>query len=81
MSPFERNVLPGLAKKLIGRTIVGVGYMDPESAAEMGWDERPVVFTLDDGTHLFPMRDDEGNGPGAMESDREDGLGFPVVPL
>ena len=53
---------------LVGRRIVEVRAMSaPELEAE-GWppDETVPVLVLDNGTLLFPSRDDEGNGPGAL---------------
>ena len=66
---------------LQGRTIVQVEYMEDEEARDLDWSELPLVLTLDDGTVLVPMRDDEGNGAGAVSCQKSDGtaLGFPVL--
>ncbi len=55
---------------LVGRTIVDVR---PMTAAELGaenWTSGrhrpPVVLVLDDGTKVYPSRDEEGNGPGCL---------------
>jgi hypothetical protein len=32
----------------------------------MGWYKRPIVFTLNDGTHCILSADDEGNEGGSL---------------
>lgn len=70
---------------LQGRTITDVRYMTEEEARQWAWYERPLVLILDNGTELFPSRDDEGNGGGALfgqsgDSDADNaGFGFPVM--
>ena len=69
-------------KVLLGRKIVQVKYVDSEEAEIYMWYLRPVSFTLDDGTRLVVMRDDEGNDGGALcylNSDVDDVL--PVLSL
>ena len=56
---------------LLGRRIVDVRYMTPAEAEDHDWDGRAIVLTLDDGSHIYPSGDDEGNGPGALWSDNE----------
>ena len=56
---------------LVGRTIVEVRRMRPAEAATdlpalLGRHGATMVLVLDDGTKLYPSRDDEGNGPGAL---------------
>lgn len=46
---------------LKGRTISDVRYIKDE---EFG---RVLAITLDDGKIVWPLRDDEGNGPGALQ--------------
>ena len=53
-------------KLLLGKKITQVRYLHKDEAEEMLWDSRPVVFKLDDGTWIMPMRDDEGNDGGAL---------------
>lgn len=51
-------------KKLQGRTIVDALYnQDPEFGIPI------LTIVLDNDTVLFPMQDDEGNGPGALHGD------------
>jgi len=52
--------------KFVGRKIVGARYMTPEEAENMGWNKRPVVFQLSDGSLMYPSMDDEGNDGGAL---------------
>jgi hypothetical protein len=53
-----------------GRTITGARPMTARELAAEGWTTgihgAPVVLVLDDGTRLYPSRDAEGNGPGAL---------------
>ena len=53
---------------LVGRRIVEVRAMSTRELEAEGWppDETVPVLVLDDGTILFPSRDEEGNGPGAL---------------
>ena len=61
------NRLNKQAKKvLLGRKIVQVKYLDTKEAKSYMWYNRPVSFTLDDGTNILPMSDDEGNDGGAL---------------
>lgn len=63
---------------LVGRRIVSVEYMPRDAADKNGWTYRPIVLHLDDGTALFPMRDDEGNDAGALATSRAD---LPTIPV
>lgn len=53
---------------LVGRRIVEVRAMNKHELEAEGWppDETVPVLVLDNGTILFPSRDEEGNGPGAL---------------
>ena len=69
-------------KVLLGKKIIQVKYVDTEEAEKYMWGSRPISFTLDDGTRLIVMRDDEGNDGGALcylNSDVDDVL--PVLSL
>lgn len=50
---------------LVGRTIKSARYMTEEEAEEGGL-RAGLVITLDNGTELLPMSDDEGNDVGAL---------------
>jgi hypothetical protein len=68
-------------KHLVGRTIVAVEYMEDDECRDLDWSEAPVMLTLDNGTKLVPMRDDEGNGAGTISGEDREGqaLLFPVL--
>lgn len=52
----------------VGRTIVGVRPMDENELKKEWWSGEypPTVIVLNDGSLVYPSRDDEGNGPGAL---------------
>ncbi len=52
------------AKVLVGRTVAKVEYVD------WGEGECGLMLTLDNGTEVTAARDDEGNGPGALHTNR-----------
>ena len=66
MNAMEKRWQDAAQKRLLGRTITEVRYMSADEAKGSGWYERPLAIVLDDGSFLVPMRDDEGNGGGAM---------------
>tara|TARA_Y100000592_G_C5194609_1_gene187710 strand:- start:64 stop:267 length:204 start_codon:yes stop_codon:yes gene_type:complete len=49
-----------------GRTIETVRPMTPDEQDVEGWSRPAIVIVLDDGTKIYPSRDQEGNGPGAI---------------
>jgi hypothetical protein len=53
-------------KPLVGRTIVGVRYLNTGKAGLLGITHHPVCLQLDDGALLWPMADDEGNDADAL---------------
>jgi hypothetical protein len=60
-----------LKAHLVGRTITHVRPLTPEEIRSLAWFEDGIVIELDDGTALVPMRDPEGNGPGAIHLHQE----------
>jgi hypothetical protein len=54
------------SKSPVGRTIVGIRGMTAAELEGRMWSEDCIVLMLDDNTSLYPMRDPEGNGPGAL---------------
>ncbi len=40
--------------------------MTPDEQDVEGWSRPAIVIVLDDGTKIYPSRDQEGNGPGAI---------------
>jgi hypothetical protein len=70
---------------LIGRTIREVRPMTEAEQSAEDWEyvsswELPVVLVLDDGTRLYPARDPEGNGPGALFGADPQGRTFTLHP-
>lgn len=64
---------------LEGREIASVRRMTEEEVEGELWTEGTVALELDDGTVLYPSRDLEGNGPGALFGDDGDEK-FAVMP-
>jgi hypothetical protein len=75
---IEKKWQTAAKKLLVGKKIVKVSYMHPDNMDEMGWDRAPLVIILDDGTSIYPSRDDEGNGPGSLFTTNED---LPIIPV
>ena len=67
-----------ISRKLVGRKIVEVRYMNEKEIKSYAWYESAVVLRLDDGKLLYPMQDDEGNGPGTIATTYEE---LPVLPV
>ena len=65
-------------KDFVGKKIVSVRYMSSKECEDMGWDSCPICLLLDDGTYIFPSRDDEGNDGGALFTN-EDSKDCPVL--
>ena len=67
-------------KVLLGKKIVQVKYVDTKEANSYMWNNRPISFTLDDGTRLIVQMDDEGNDGGALYYQKGDkGETLPVL--
>jgi hypothetical protein len=75
----EQHWIKAAEKSFLGKTIVRLRYMTTEECAEMGWQHRPLVIALHDGTLLYASRDDEGNDAGAMFSNNPPNGCFPVL--
>lgn len=77
--------------RLLGQSVAMVRYLTKDEAATMGWDNRPLVIQFEDGSVIFPSRDDEGNGAGTLfgcggsenlpESEDPEQWTFPVLSL
>ena len=68
--------------EIIGHKIVKIRDMTEVEKRHEGWDDTPycpAVLVLDNGVMLYPSRDDEGNGPGALFGMNTDGEGFHVI--
>ena len=81
MAALKKNHWEDYAKKhLVGKKIVSIRWMYEDEVKAMGWHSRAIVMHLDDGSLLYPSRDDEGNDAGALfgQTKKGDDLGFPV---
>ena len=68
------------AKVLVGRKIRSINYLSAEECHEIGWFNRPIVITLDDGTYLYPVADDEGNDGGAIHYNKKGDNNY-IIPV
>jgi fumarylacetoacetate (FAA) hydrolase family protein len=55
----------------VGQKIVGVRQLESSELKREGWDwvrphQTPTCIVLENGTILYPMQDEEGNGPGVL---------------
>lgn len=66
------------AKVLVGKKIKQARYMTEAEAEEFGWYSRGIVIFFEDGSHIIPMSDDEGNDAGSVDGS-DDKLVFPVL--
>ena len=69
-------------KVLLGRKIVAVDFLNSKETEELGWFNSCVLITLDDGTVIYPSRDDEGNDAGAIHYVKEGDKDYiiPTIP-
>ena len=56
---------------IIGQKIVGARHLNTGELERAGGDwvrphQTPVCIVLENGTILYPMQDEEGNGPGVL---------------
>lgn len=75
---LEQEWVQAISDKLVGKTIKEVRYISDKEARGMDWHARSVAIQLSDGEWVFPMQDDEGNGPGALSTTYED---LPTIPV
>jgi hypothetical protein len=66
MKDLENKWTTDIAALLVGKKITKVRYMTEKERDQIGWDARPIVIILDDGTALYPSQDDEGNNAGSI---------------
>lgn len=60
-----------MSNYLVGRTIVSVRRMTDAERAGEHWKDTAIVVILDDGTKLYPARDYDRTGPGALVGERD----------
>lgn len=70
-----------LKKALQGRTIVSADYLDDTECRNFGWDQKGIVLQLDDRSLVIVMQDPEGNGPGAIAVQKDNGTETLLGPL
>lgn len=65
----------------VGKRVSRVRYLSDTEMRALGWVESVLVLEFEDGTLIFPSRDDEGNGGGAMfgQGPSNEELLFPVI--
>ena len=61
------------ASRLVGLQITNVRYMTDQECAELSIQHRAMLLTLNDGTVLYAMTDDEGNDAGVLMTRSKDG--------
>lgn len=66
---------------ILGKKIVAFRRMTEKELEAEGWDDSRgcSVIILNDGTKLFPSKDEEGNGPGAWFGETKDGQQFGLM--
>ncbi|MCK9521347.1 MAG: hypothetical protein WC279_14775 [Sulfurimonas sp.] len=75
MAPKDKLILQwerAAQKVLLGRKIVKVQYV------EYDYGQHGIAFKLDNGTMVYVMADDEGNGPGALHTNLTE---TPIIPV
>lgn len=65
MTEGEKKWLTKIIPFLVGKTIKSVRYMTPEETEDAGWNSRPLIIQFEDGSYIYPMKDDEGNDAGS----------------
>ena len=69
---------------IVGKTIVKIRLMTKKEMEEEGWEVSshgaPTAIELSGGTVIYPSRDSEGNGGGALFGYDKDGNTFFVMP-
>lgn len=67
-------------KHLKGKKVRSVRYLTEEEQDDLGWYSRAVVIEFEDGSLIFPSKDDEGNGAGSIFGQDKNGKDF-VLPV
>lgn len=80
MTDYAKQWGEKAAALLVGRTIKSVRYMTEKEREGLGWPNRSLVIALDDGNHIWPSADDEGNGAGALFTTDIRLMTIPVIP-
>jgi len=69
------------SEALVGKRVKSVRYLSKEEVGALGWCASALVLEFEDGTLVFPSRDDEGNGAGALfgQGPKDEELTFPTI--
>jgi hypothetical protein len=75
---------PGPPVDPVGKVITTIRALRPQELDDLDWPEPyPVlscpVLVLNDGTLLYPVQDEEGNGPGCLWGRRPDGQDVTIL--
>jgi hypothetical protein len=78
---FQQQITKEATGLLRGKTVKAVRFLTKEESDDHMWHRAAPVIEFDDGTILFPSRDPEGNGAGALFGRLSDGtdIGLPCV--
>ena len=60
------NFIEKIVRILQGKTIAEIRYMNDDEKEMLGWNKKSIIIILDDGTAIYPSKDDEGNDAGAL---------------
>lgn len=63
---MEEVISQEFTEILKGKTIESIRYLTDEETKDFYWHEKGFVILFTDGTEFIPIRDPEGNGPGAL---------------
>lgn len=74
----EQRWIKAAGGLLRGKTVDHVRYMSEAERDQLGWSRRAIVIVFQDGSYVFPSRDDEGNDAGALFTGNE---AVPVIPV
>ena len=78
MSDIRKRWTEKCKKHLVGKKIVHVRYLNKKEMDDLGWDQTPLVMFFNDGSYMFPSRDDEGNDGGSLFTSFKD---LPTIPV
>lgn len=74
---MENRWIKEISEVIVGKKIKSVSIMTQEDADDIGYDSRPIIIELEDGTLLYPVSDDEGNDGGSIYTTNEE---LPIIP-
>ena len=77
----EKGWVAYAEEHLLGKKVVALRYLTEAERDDFGWSSRALVIVFDDGSFVFPSRDDEGNDAGSLFGQSGDGpiITFPIL--